>query len=214
MGRAHSTTIGGTTRSRSFGSSVNQHTGDRRPVTARCPDATCLGAMKDAGARTAANSGEISTARKPGNNTGLPDDRMTNLPVATAYDARLCARIPSLLSRAATLSALAIARSNSCCEKARRPQFVRIAEFFGLTAGQVFDPGLGFSGDRRCLAGPRPVIERCHRAFDCGPLHTALDRLMVRPHGTPHRKKTTGFSDRPAVSAPAPPGSPAPSASG
>jgi hypothetical protein len=38
-------------------------------------------------------------------------------------------------------------------EKARRPQFVRIAEFFGLTAGQVFDPGLGFSGDRRCLAG-------------------------------------------------------------
>src|SRR5215469_3897714 len=44
-------------------------------------------------------------------------------------------------------------------EKARRPQFVRVAEFLGLTASQVFYPSLGFSGDRRCLAGRRPVIE-------------------------------------------------------
>ncbi len=37
-------------------------------------------------------------------------------------------------------------------KKARRPQFVWVAEFLGLTASQVFKPSLGFSGDRRCLA--------------------------------------------------------------
>src|SRR5215475_8576679 len=79
------------------------------------------------------------------------------------------------------------------CEKARRPQFVRVAEFLGLTAGQVFNPSLSFSGDRRCLAGRRPVIEGCHRAFDCGPLHAALGRLMVHPRGTRHCKKRKAF---------------------
>jgi hypothetical protein len=70
---------------------------------------------------------------------------------------------------------------------------VRIAEFFGLTAGQIFDPGLDFSGDRRCLAGPRPVTERYHRTIGQRPLNAALGRLMVHAHGTPYRKNDGFF---------------------
>jgi hypothetical protein len=42
----------------------------------------------------------------------------------------------------------------------RRPQFKRIAEFFGPAAGQVREPGLGLRGDRRLPAGSRQIIGR------------------------------------------------------
>jgi hypothetical protein len=74
-------------------------------------------------------------------------------------------------------------------EKAGRPKFMRIAKFFGFTAGQVGNPRLSLSGDRRLLAGPRPVIKRCHRTIGQRPLDAALGRLMVHPNGTPDRKK-------------------------
>ena len=48
-------------------------------------------------------------------------------------------------------------------KQSRRPQFVRIAEFLGLAAGEVDNPCLGLGGDRRLLAGTRPIIKRRHR---------------------------------------------------
>ena len=74
-------------------------------------------------------------------------------------------------------------------EQSRRPQFVRIAEFLGLAAGKVHNPCLGLGGNRRLLAGSRPIVKRCHRTIDQRPLDAALDGLMVHPHGPPHRKK-------------------------
>jgi hypothetical protein len=72
----------------------------------------------------------------------------------------------------------------------------RLGAYFGMTptryqSGET--PSFGFSSDRRYLAGRRPVIEGCHRAFDCGSLHAALYRLMVHPHGMPYRKKRQAF---------------------
>ena len=40
-------------------------------------------------------------------------------------------------------------------EQSRRPQFVGIAEFLGLAAGEVHNPCLGLGGDRRLPAGPQ-----------------------------------------------------------
>ena len=74
-------------------------------------------------------------------------------------------------------------------KQSRRPQFVRIAEFLGLAAGEVDNPCLGLGGDRRLLAGTRPIIKRRHRTVDQRPLNTALNGLMVRAHGPPHLKK-------------------------
>ena len=71
----------------------------------------------------------------------------------------------------------------------RRPQFVRIAEILGLAAGEVDNPCLGLGGDRRLLAGPRPIIERRQRTVDQRPLDTALNGLMVRAHGPSHLKR-------------------------
>ena len=78
-------------------------------------------------------------------------------------------------------------------QKPRRPQFVRIAEFLGLAAGELDNPSLGLGGDRRLPAGPRSIVERRHRAIGQRPLDTALDGLMVRVHSPPHRKKRRVF---------------------
>ncbi len=78
-------------------------------------------------------------------------------------------------------------------EQPRRPQFVGMAEVLGLAAGEVDNPCLGLGGDRRLPAGPRSIVERRHRAIGQRPLDTALDGLMVRAHGSPHRKKRCVF---------------------
>jgi len=78
-------------------------------------------------------------------------------------------------------------------EQPRRPQFVGIAEVLGLAAGEVDNPCLGRGGDRRLLARPRTIVERRHRTIGQRPLHAALDGLMVRAHGPPHRKKRRVF---------------------
>src|SRR5271166_2611156 len=62
-------------------------------------------------------------------------------------------------------------------EQSRRPQFVGIAEFLGLAAGEVDNPCLGLGGDRRLPAGPRAIVERPHWAIGQRPLDTALDGL-------------------------------------
>jgi hypothetical protein len=74
-------------------------------------------------------------------------------------------------------------------EQSGGPQFVRIAEIFGLAAGEVRNPGLGFGGDRRLPAGPRQIIEHRHRAIGQRPLNTTLNGLMIHPQSLPHRKK-------------------------
>jgi hypothetical protein len=61
---------------------------------------------------------------------------------------------------------------------ARRPQFVRLAEFFGPAADQVREPGLGLRGDRRLPAGSRQIIERGPRAIGQRPLNATSGRLM------------------------------------
>jgi len=48
---------------------------------------------------------------------------------------------------------------------------------------------LGLGGDRRLLAGPRPIIERRQRTQDQRPLDTALNGLMVRADRPSHLKK-------------------------
>ena len=78
-------------------------------------------------------------------------------------------------------------------EKSRRPQFVRIAEFLGLAAGEIRNPYLCLGGDLRLLAGPRQVVERRHRTTGQRPLNTALNRLMVHPHRASHCKKRRVF---------------------
>ena len=45
-------------------------------------------------------------------------------------------------------------------EKARRPQFVRIAKFLGLATGEVHHPCLGLGCDRWLLARSRQIVER------------------------------------------------------
>jgi hypothetical protein len=45
----------------------------------------------------------------------------------------------------------------------------------------------------RLPAGPRQIIERCHRTIGQRPLNTALSRLMVYPNGTPCREKRRFF---------------------
>jgi hypothetical protein len=92
-------------------------------------------------------------------------------------------------------------------EKPRRPQFVGIAQVLRLLTGQRHQPGLGFARDRRLPARTRAIIERSHWAFHHGALNAALDRLMVQPQCPTNRKKTTDLPDRPAIFAPARPGS-------
>ena len=75
-------------------------------------------------------------------------------------------------------------------QEPRRPQLVRRAQsVLRLAAGQRDQPCLGLGGDRRLLAGPRPIIERRQRTVDQRPLDTALNGLMVCAYGPSHRKK-------------------------
>ena len=59
-------------------------------------------------------------------------------------------------------------------EKSRRPQFVRVAEFLGLAAGEIRNPCLGLDGDLRLSAGPRQIVERRQRTAGRRPLNAAL----------------------------------------
>ena len=78
-------------------------------------------------------------------------------------------------------------------QKPRRPQFMRIAQFLRLAAGQRHQPRLGLDRDRRLLARARAIIERRQRAFGHGPLDAALDGLMMQPERLAHRKKRRVF---------------------
>jgi hypothetical protein len=53
-------------------------------------------------------------------------------------------------------------RAGVSCQQSGGPQFVRIAKILGLLAGQGHQPGLGFVGDLRGLAGARAVVECRH----------------------------------------------------
>jgi hypothetical protein len=65
-------------------------------------------------------------------------------------------------------------------EKPCRPQFVQIAKLRCLPASQRCQPSLGFDGDRRCLAGARPIVQRSHRAVHDSSLNTTLHCLMMQ----------------------------------
>jgi hypothetical protein len=78
-------------------------------------------------------------------------------------------------------------------KKSRRPQFVWIAKFLGLAAGEIRNPCLGLGGDLRLLAGPRQVVERCHRTIGQRPLNAALHGLMMHAQSLPYRKKRRVF---------------------
>jgi hypothetical protein len=78
-------------------------------------------------------------------------------------------------------------------EKARRPQFVRIAKLLGLATGEVHHPCLGLGCDRWLLAGSRQVVERRHWTMGQCPFDAALNGLMVHTHSLPYRKKRCVF---------------------
>jgi hypothetical protein len=63
----------------------------------------------------------------------------------------------------------------------RRPQFVRIAEFLGLAAGEIHDPALAAA----VIVGSLPGRKRRRNA---GP-----SDMMVHPYGLCHRKKRPVF---------------------
>ena len=81
-------------------------------------------------------------------------------------------------------------------QQPRRPQLMRIAQFLRLPAGQRHQPGLGLSGDRGLLAGPRPIVERRHRAIGNSPLHAALYGLMMHPQSTRYARSICARSTR------------------
>jgi hypothetical protein len=95
----------------------------------------------------------------------------------------------------------------------RRLQFVGIAKFLGPPARQRRQPCLGLKGDRRLPAGAgdhraRPSGLQPRRAGrNAGPSDDDAVPKIVPP------QRTRGLPDRPAISAPVPPGSPVPSAS-
>ena len=92
-------------------------------------------------------------------------------------------------------------------QKPRCPQFVGIAKFLRLPARQRHQPCLGLGSDRRLSTGASAIIQRSQRAFGHDALDAALDRLMMQPE-CPADRKNEGLLDKPAISAPAPPGSP------
>ena len=71
----------------------------------------------------------------------------------------------------------------------RRPQFVRVAEFLGLAAGEIRYPRLGLGGDPPRSARPLQIVERGQRTIGHGPLNAALNSLMMHPHPPPRREK-------------------------
>jgi len=76
-------------------------------------------------------------------------------------------------------------------EKSRRPQFVRIAEFLGLAAGEINNPCLGLDGDRRLLAS-RGRSSSAAIGPKASAANTALGSLMMHPTVCP-TAKTTGL---------------------
>jgi hypothetical protein len=74
-------------------------------------------------------------------------------------------------------------------EQTRRPQFVRIAKFLGLAAGEIHHPRLGFGGDCRLPSWARQIVKRRDRTIGERPLNAAPDRLVMHTHGLPGRKK-------------------------
>jgi len=125
----------------------------------------------------------------------------------------LAHRALSQLAKAGVLFRRAVL-ARVASQEPRRPQLVRIAEVLRLAAGEVDNPRLGLRGDRRLLAGPRPIIERRQRTQDQRPLDTALNGLMVRAYGPVPPEKRMARPGRPATSAPVRPGPPVPFASG
>ena len=78
-------------------------------------------------------------------------------------------------------------------QKPRRPQFVRIAQVLRLAAGQRDQPCPGLGRDRRLLARPGTIVERRHCTIGQRPLNAALDRLMMHPQSSTHRKERRVF---------------------
>ena len=78
-------------------------------------------------------------------------------------------------------------------EKARRPQFVRIAKLLGLATSEIYHPGFGLRRDCRLTTWPRQIVERRDRTMSQRPFNTALDSLMVHPRSLCHRKEGRVF---------------------
>jgi len=89
-------------------------------------------------------------------------------------------------------------------EKSRRPQFVRIAEFFGLAAGEIRNPCPGLGGDPRLPAGPPPADRRP------APARSSAEQSDDAPPSPAPPQRTTDPPGKPAASAPARPDSPFP----
>src|SRR5215471_16793068 len=71
------------------------------------------------------------------------------------------------------------------CLQTRRPQFVRITMILGLVASQRYQPRFCLGCNRRLLTRSRPIIKRRQWAIGQGPLHTALNRLMMQTESLP-----------------------------
>src|SRR5215470_17838967 len=81
-------------------------------------------------------------------------------------------------------------------QQPRGPQFVWIAQFLRLAAGQRHQPGPGLGGDRRLLARSRTIIESRHGTISQRPRNAALHRLMMHPQSATHREKRWVFPVR------------------
>src|SRR5262249_20527113 len=71
------------------------------------------------------------------------------------------------------------------CQQTRRPQFLRITMILGLVASQRYQPRFCLGCNRRLLTRSRPIIKRRQWAIGQGPLHTALNRLMMQTESLP-----------------------------
>src|ERR1700692_3109127 len=94
-------------------------------------------------------------------------------------------------------------------KKPRRPQFVGIAKVLRLLAGQRHQPGFGFARDRRFPTGTGVIVERSHRGLPPRRARRSVGRSDGATSVPDRPQKTTGLLDRPAIFAPARPGSPA-----
>ena len=81
-----------------------------------------------------------------------------------------------------------VARQQPC-----GPQLVRIAQSFGLLAGQRYHPCFRLVGDLRCLAGPRTVVERRDNPEPQCPSQAAPHSVVRDAHPlTHHRRRWLG----------------------
>jgi hypothetical protein len=74
-------------------------------------------------------------------------------------------------------------------QEARRPQLVRIAKVLRFPTAQRHKPCFGLGCDRRHLAGPRTVTQRCQWAKGRGSLDATLHGLMMHAEQTSHSKE-------------------------